>query len=139
MKTRNLKWLVSLFLIGIFAVSCLDDEPVMNVTYQYRPVDSIQIDSIYPARQVTEIRTFFTTTNGCQQFFDYDYSAIGNERTVSVITSQIQDTGCTEITEAKSFILKFNPENPGLYTFRFWNGKDENGQDTFIIREIQIP
>lgn len=139
MKLRNLKWLVGLFLIGIFAVSCLDDEPVMNVTYQYRPVDSIQIDSIYPARQVTEIKTFFTTTNGCQQFFNYDYTAIGNERTVSIITSEIEDVSCTDVTKVQSFVLKFSPEFPGTYTFRFWNGKDENGQDTFIIREVNIP
>lgn len=139
MKLRNLKWLVGLFLIGIFAVSCLDDEPVMNVTYQYRPVDSIQIDSIYPARQVTEIKTFFTTTNGCQQFFDYDYTALGSERTVSVITSQIEGSGCTEMTESESFTLNFKPEESGIYTFRFWSGKDENGQDIFLIREIQIP
>lgn len=136
---RNLKWVVGLFLIGIFAVSCLDDEPVMNVTYQYRPVDSIQIDSIYPARQITEIKTFFTTTNGCQQFFNYDYTAIGNERTVSIITSEIQESGCTDVTKVESFTLKFSPERSGIYTFRFWNGKDENGQDTFIIREIEIP
>ncbi|SMC61173.1 hypothetical protein SAMN06296427_104248 [Moheibacter sediminis] len=139
MKMKNLKWLVGLFLIGICMVSCLDDEPVMNVTYQYRPIDSIQIDSIYPARQVTEIKTFFTTTNGCQQFFDYDYTILGNERTVSVITSEIQDGGCTEITESKSFVLKFNPASSGTYTFRFWNGKDADGQDTFIIREIVVP
>lgn len=139
MKMKNLKWLVGLFLIGICMVSCLDDEPVMNVTYQYRPIDSIEIDSIYPARQVTEIKTFFTTTNGCQQFFDYDYTALGNERTVSVVTSEIQDAGCSELIETKSFTLRFSPTTSGTYTFRFWNGKDAEGQDTFIIREVVVP
>lgn len=139
MKLKNLKWLVGLFMIGIFAVSCLDDEPVMNVTYQYRPVDSIQIDSIFPAGRVTEIKTFFTTTNGCQQFFDYEYTGLGNERTVSIITSEVQGSGCKNITEPESFILKFNPESAGIYTFRFWNGQDANGQDIFIIKEVRIP
>lgn len=139
MKMKNLKWLVGLFLIGIITVSCLDDEPTMNIAYQYRPVDSIQIDSIYPARHVTEIQTFFTTTSGCEEFFDYDYTILGNERTVSVVTSEIQDVGCTDVSESKSFILKFKPTESGVYTFRFWSGLDENGQDTFIIREIAIP
>lgn len=139
MKMKNLKWLVGLFLIGIMTASCLDDEPVMNVTYNYRPIDSVQIDSIYPARQVTEIKTFFTTTNGCQQFFDYDYNALGNERTVSVITSEIEELGCTDITETEFYTLHFKPETSGTYTFRFWNGKDAEGQDMFIIREIEIP
>lgn len=138
MKLKNLKWMVGLFLIGITAVSCLDDEPVMNVTYSYRPIDSVQIDSIYPARQVTDIKTFFTTTNGCQQFFDYEYTAVGNERTVSVVTSQIEGSGCTDVVETESYTLQFKPEQSGTYTFRFWNGKDAEGQDVFIIREIVV-
>ncbi len=136
---KNLKWLVSLFLIGLITVSCLDDEPTMNITYQYRPIDSIQIDTILPSRQVTEIKTFFTTTNSCQEFFNYEYSILGNERTVAIITSELQDVNCAEVIENKSFTLKFKPESSGIYTFRFWNGVDENGQDSFIIREIEIP
>lgn len=136
---KNLKWLVGLFLIGIVMVSCLDDEPTMNITYQYKPVDSIEIDSIYPARQITEIKTYFTANSGCEEFFDYEYTILGNERTVSIITSELQDVACTQANESKSFILKFQPKSSGVYIFRFWSGIDANGQDTFIIREIEIP
>jgi|SRR5690606_35194905 len=135
---KNLKWLVGLFLIGILAVSCLDDEPVVNVSYQYRPIDSIQIDSVYSVFQVTEIKTFYSTSNTCQEFFNYDYTALGNERTVAIIAAEVEEPNCTDITEIESFTLKFRPERPGTYSFRFWNGKDENGQDKFIIREIEI-
>lgn len=136
---KSLKWLVGLFILGGILVSCLDDEPTLEIAYQYRPIDSIQIDTIMPSRQVTEIKTFFTTTNGCQDFFDYEYSILGNERTVAVITSEILEESCTAVTEAQSFTLQFKPESSGTYTFRFWGGIDENGDDIFIIREIEIP
>jgi|SRR5690606_3908469 len=136
---KNLKWFVGLVLIGIVAVSCLDDEPISNVVFKYSAIDSVQIDTIMPARQVTEIKTYFTTKNGCQQFFNYDYTILGNERTVSVMVSEAQDQNCTLEQQVHSPVLNFKPESPGIYTFRFWNGVDEDGQDLFIIREIEIP
>ncbi len=136
---KSLKWIIGLVLMGIATISCLDDEPIANVVYKYDAIDSVQIDTIMPARQVTEIKTYFTTENGCQRFFDYDYTILGNERTVSVIVSELEDQVCTESAQVYAPVLYFKPEAGGTYTFRFWNGVDEDGQDLFIIREIEIP
>lgn len=134
---KSLKWIVGLMFIGI-VTSCLDDEPITNVVYKYNAIDSVQIDTIMPARQITQIKTYFTTQNGCQQFFDYDYTILGNERTVSVIISELQDQSCTLGQQVHAPVLNFKPNTPGNYTFRFWNGVDENGQDLFIIREVEV-
>jgi len=136
---KSLRWIIGLALTGLVVVSCLDDEPVTDVVFRYKAIDSVQIDTILPARQVTEIKTYFTTQNGCQVFFDYDYTILGNERTVSVVISEVQNQGCTEIIQSHSPVLKFKPESSGIYTFRFWSGVDQDGQDLFIIREIEIP
>lgn len=136
---KSLKWILGLMFIGIVTVSCLDDEPVSNVVFKYSAIDSVQIDTIMPARQITQIKTYFTKQNGCQQFFDYDYTILGNERTVSVIITELQDHACTLGQEVQSPVLNFKPGSPGTYTFRFWNGVDEDGQDTFIIQEIEVP
>jgi len=136
---KNLKWFIGLFLIGLTVTSCLDDEPTLNVTYQYKAIDSVQVGEIHPARQVTEIKTFFTRTSSCENFFDYEYHILGNERSVSMVTSKYSDNSCEETSDPASYVLQFKPEASGIYTFRFWNGVDENGQDIFIIREIEIP
>ncbi len=139
MIMKNIKWILALMITGLFVTSCLDDEPALNVDYEYAPIDSITIDEIRPAREVTEIRTYFTRNSECETFFDYDYQISGNERTVSIVISDLQVEDCLNISEASSHILQFRPETGGTYTFRFWAGNDANNEPIFIVQEIEIP
>lgn len=136
---KNLNWLVVLIMTGLIFNSCLDDEPTAEVEYKYAPVDSVHIGEIRPARMVTEITTFFTRQSDCEVFFDYDYQIAGNERTVSIISSNLVNQNCIEIMEVESNKLQFRPETSGKYVFRFWAGNASNNEPIFIIKEIDIP
>ena len=48
----------SIALLSIALNSCMEDEATDNIYLSYRAIDSIQIEQINPARQVTEIKTF---------------------------------------------------------------------------------
>jgi hypothetical protein len=136
---KNLKWIVGLFILSSFALqSCLDDENTQQVTYHYKGIDSIKIGEIRNAREVTEITTYFTRINACENFFDYEYRSLGNERTVTMVTYRVQES-CSDGAIADSTVLRFRPDIPGTYTFRFWTGNDENQNPIFITQEIQIP
>jgi len=139
MIMKSIKWILVLMITGLFVTSCLDDEPTLNVAYEYASIDSIMVGEIRPAREVTEITTYFTRYSECETFFDYDYQISGNERTVSIVISDLQVEDCLNITEASSHILQFRPETGGTYTFRFWAGNDENDEPIFIVQEIEIP
>ncbi len=136
---KNIKWMAVLAFSGFFFNACLDDEPVARVEYKNAPIDSVHIGEIRPARMVTEITTFFTRNNECEVFFDYDYQIAGKERTITVITSNIQNGPCQEIQQVSSNLLQFKPEESGNYTFRFWSGNNENDEPQFIIHKIEIP
>src|SRR5690606_3115291 len=136
---KNLKYWAVLMTIGLFFNACLDDEPTTQVTYQYVPIDSISFKEINPVKSVTEIKTYFTKSNDCELFFDYDYQISGNERTVSIITSLLRNENCIDAPQAAVNTLQFVPTSSGTYTFRFWAGIDENQQAQFIIKEIEIP
>lgn len=136
---KKFKWIVGLFIFSTFALqSCLDDESTQNVTYHYKGIDSIKVGEINSARQITEITTYFTRINECEQFFDYEYQGLGNERTVSMVTFRVEGT-CSEAASVDSTVLRFKPEFPGNYTFRFWNHNDEDNNPVFITEEILIP
>jgi len=136
---KILNYFTGLIIISLTTISCLDEEPVADVTYGYKPTDSVQIVEINPSRQVTEIKTFYTKTSSCENFFDYEYQILGNERSVMIVMAKYEEPDCETANEADSFTLQFKPESNGLYTFRFWSGTDENGHDTFIVKEIEIP
>lgn len=129
----------SIALLSIALNSCMDDEATDNIYLSYRAIDSIQIEQINPARQVTEIKTFFTRKNSCEHIFDYDYRIFRNERTVRLVMSQINDQPCDSLGEAVYHTLKFRPEHHGKYIFHFWNGFDENNNPMYITEEIIIP
>lgn len=135
---KKLGVIVFFVLMGISVVSCLDDEQTESFVYRYSPIDSVTIDTAIYIHQIAEIKTYFKTSNNCQFFYDYDYSAVGKERTVAVILAQKSNQSCDEIVSNEVRTLRFRPEKQGLYTFRFWQGKDENDEDQFIIHKLNV-
>lgn len=136
---KNFNWIIAIFIIIISAVSCLEEEPVSNVVYNFKSVDSIEIVQIRPAREITEIRAYFTRNNSCEDFFDYNYNISSNDRYVTFVFSKITNASCIPINQITDYTLEFQPERAGTYHFRFWKGLDSEGRDTYIDKEIIIP
>src|SRR5690554_6371842 len=90
----------SIALLSFALISCMDDEATDNIYLSDRAIDSIQIEQIDPARQVTEIKTFFTRKNSCEHILDYDYTIFRNESTVTLLISQINVQPCDSLGEA---------------------------------------
>lgn len=135
-----MKWIAVFFVLSIGLTSCLnDDERTDNVFYRYSPIDSIGIDVVNGVMEVTEIKTYFTAPAECEQFFDYDYRAMGAERKVALITSRPENSICGESEEVSYSVLKFKPASRGEYTFLFWKGNDEDGFPVYLEKKILIP
>src|SRR5690625_7490032 len=96
----------SIALLSIALNSCMEDEATDNIYLSYRAIYSIQIEQINPARQVTEIKTFFTRKNTSEHIFDYDYRIFRNERTMRLVMSQINNQPYNRLGEA--VILSLN-------------------------------
>lgn len=135
---KNFIWILGLMFLGILTTSCLDDERVDNIYYRMKPIDSVDIQAVNGVFEVTEIKTYFTRENNCEDFFDYDYRAFGPDRIVSLVTWSVESDSCTEINEPSNSILRFMPERPGEYNFRFWSGYDEDNRPTYIEKNILI-
>ena len=135
---KGLKLFLSAVVLSFGLNSCLDDEPTTPVNYSYKAIDSVVIEQVNPLREVTEIKTYFTRNSTCEAFFDYKYFASGFDRDVVLVTSTIQDPSCQDTSVVAVKTLKFLPEKPGTYLFRFWAGTDENGDAIYITKEVGI-
>ena len=135
---KGLKLFLGAIVLSFGLNSCLDDEPTSKVNYSYKAIDSVVIEQVNPLREVTNIKTYFTRNNTCEAFFDYEYRASGFQRDVVMITSTLQDPTCQDTTAVGVKTLKFLPESPGEYFFRFWAGTDENGDPIYITKEVGI-
>lgn len=136
----KMKWIALFLVLGFGLTSCLnDDNRPVNVYYQYRPIDSVEIGAINGVMEVTEIKTYFTASDSCEGFFDYDYSAMGPIRKVALITSKVEGQNCAAEPFADYSVLRFRPASRGEYTFLFWKANDEDGYPVYFEKKIYIP
>lgn len=135
---KKIYWLGILMISSVFCFSCLNDERVDNVYYSVTPIDSVQIGAVNRVGELTEIKTFYTRRNSCEDFFDYDYFAFDTERRVTIVTVTVKNDQCEVVQEADAWVLKFIPQHSGEYHFKFWNGNDENNKPIYLEEIINI-
>ena len=133
-----MKKLFALMLLAVIISSCSLDDGT-NFHFEAVPAtgatlpDSFQLDETY------EIKVQYVRPTSCHFFEGYDYRKTGtNERTITLVTSVFDDPNCRELDEELEVSFDFIVINTGTYTFRFWQGKDANGNDTYLTYEVPV-
>ncbi len=130
-------------LIGIFllTISCSTESDEPNVTYELVPIQNVIIgDELYFGDE-NIITIQYNRPTTCHGFNGFLYEKDENTRTIAVQNYVVETNSCqTVANDAKEEDLVFQPTSTGTYTFKFWQGKDANGDDVFleIQREVVI-
>lgn len=124
-------------LIGIFllTISCSTDTNEPNIRYELVPVQNVIIgDELYFGEE-NVITVEYVKPSTCHGFNGFLYEKEDFTRTIGVQNYVVENSDCQVTTEVidKDFI--FQPTSTGTYTFKFWQGKDANGDNIFL--EIQ--
>ena len=127
-------------LLTFSLVSCgIDDGPTYNYNYEVLPIESVEMPTEFTLGQIYEIHVSYYRPSSCHVFYDFYYESELNQRTVAVINSVNVSQNCEvfedELVEAS---FSFMVNNTGTYIFRFWQGEDENGNDTYYIIEVPV-
>ncbi|ATL44540.1 hypothetical protein OZ664_12505 [Elizabethkingia sp. HX WHF] len=137
-----MKFLKFAFLLGIFGViftSCLGDNRGDNVMYGYLATTKIEQKEIKPVGESSKLSITYTTTNTCQAFVQFQLvKNTDNVIELGVVGSQKSGDGCTDKVEDKIVEYPFTPTKAGIYTFRFWAGKNSDNTDKFIEEKVEI-
>ena len=124
----------SALLLGLFLVSCNDDD------YDtVESVDKIKIDSVKIAKDtmnvyaIQSIKTYSTYPSQCEGFYGYDY--IYNNNLERTVTAYKYRTGgpCAQGSYVAGSKINFNPQKKGTYTFKFWNGGNNWISKTIVV------
>ena len=119
-----------LILIVLGFSSCLDDNND-NIRFYYEliPIEAVDIPSQFNSGETYTITTSYYRPSDCHSFSGYEYDRIGNERTVSVVNVVLDRVDCQDLEQLDLIDATFDffVGNESSYTFRFWNGRNEQG------------
>lgn len=134
-----MKKLFVFFIIAVLS-SCNNDDASFNDYQELLPVESAMVPEEFELGQTYEITIFYLRPSNCHAFNDIYYRKYQNERTVAVVSTVFQSNGnCTSLEDAElEASFNFKATELGSYIFKFWKGKDENGEDTYLTVEVPV-
>ncbi len=128
-------------LIGIFllVISCSTDNDEPNVNYELVPIQNVIIgDELYFGDE-NIITIQYLRPSTCHGFNGFVYEKDDFTRTIGVQNYVVENADCQAVTGEvieKDFI--FQPTATGTYTFKFWQGKDANGDNIFLELQREV-
>lgn len=136
-----------LIIFGLFLtiVSCSTDAPVTDEFYfEILPIDSVMdMPTSVNFNDSYTVHYTYSLPTTCHFFSDLYYLTEGSLRTVAVVSQVFAETGqivCEELDQEPlqgSFTFHVLNNN-GTYTFKFWQGTNENGIDQYLVYEVPI-
>lgn len=131
-----MKKILSLLSLFLVLISCSTESDGPKIHYELIPIQNVTMPDIFYIGEQNEILIEYKKPTTCHGFDGFYYEKNDMIRTVAVQNYVVEQDNCQNLTnEVKEETLKFNPNTIGTYTFKFWQGKDSNGNDIFL--EIQ--
>jgi hypothetical protein len=132
-----MKRLLVLFFISFLFNSCSvgSDETREFVNL---PVQSAVMPTAMTVDEISQITIKYTRPTDCYIFNGFNLNNDAFTCFVAIEAVKLKQSNCMPDSDnlfEVTFLYK--PTVTGIYTFKFWAGKDTNGNDTFISYEIE--
>lgn len=133
------KVLVVLGFLSIFAFSSCSVEDDLELRFEPLRVTDVNFPADLEANETYKVDVTYVRPSSCHYFEGFDYESTGEtQTTVFLIASVLDEQPCQELHVEAETSFDFNPENGGVYIFRFWQGKDENGNDIYYTIDVLV-
>ena len=131
-----------LFLVSLVFLfnSCGIDDDTINYHYEILPVDSFELPESFVYGHNYPIKIYYKRPTTCHAFDGFYYESHLNTRTIAVQSIVVNQNNCEDINfndPAMEATLNFSVVYHDTYLFKFYKGKDENGEN--IFEEVEVP
>lgn len=135
----NRLFFIFLVIITLVFSGCSLDSQESNFYFEPLSIVNVAMPDSLELNQSNQIQVTYQLPNACTGFSGFDIKQ-QNDSIINVVvfgTARIDVENCaqtiTEKQETFDFICKYNQ----TYTFRFWQGVDENDEHQYL--EIEVP
>lgn len=134
-----MKRIIFSLLAAFLITSCsINDEDNVKFHYEILQVDSFVVPTSFTLGETAVITVKYLKPTECHFFDGFYYEKDLNKRTVAVQARVMQEETCLPlINEVVEKSFNFKPTSNGTYIFKFYKGKDAQGEN--IFEEIEIP
>ncbi|MBR9757939.1 MAG: hypothetical protein GYB39_07630 [Algicola sp.] len=128
------------FSVLLWSCSVDDDHVTYTGYHEILPIASVTMPEEFQLGQSHEITLNYINPTTCHVFNDIYYVKNDYVRTVAIISFVYQDNAieCTPQEVEKDVTFNFKPIASGLYTFKFWQGENDAGEDDYLIIEVPV-
>jgi ABC-type uncharacterized transport system auxiliary subunit len=123
------------FVIVVLSSCSNDNEP--SYTYEFLTIDEAIVPASFKFGERDTIAIKYTLNNGCYSFDNLYYEYQDTARIVAVRALLSLEDVCTENIRQEEYKFVVNVTQKEDYLFKFWKGKDSNGES--IFEEIVVP
>ncbi len=124
----------SLFLL--LSCSINDDE---SYSFEILAVESVDIPDEFILGETYPIKVSYFRPSTCHFFKEFYYLKENNQRTIAPIDYVLNNNDCEDLdTELVDATFNFIVTSNGSYIFKFWQGKDNEGEDKYLTIEVLV-
>jgi hypothetical protein len=130
------RFFVSLILI-LTIISCSTDDNANDFKIETLPIKSAVVPEAFTFGSNHVITIKYDLPSSCHAFYDLYYQYEGTSRIVAVNSIVNENNACTDALIEIEYQFLVSVVQKEDYTFKFWKGVDDNGEN--IFEEIIVP
>ncbi|MEZ4838265.1 hypothetical protein [Flavobacterium sp.] len=133
-----MKKLVLFFVILFSLISCgLEDDTPQAYHFEILPVEDFIVPDTFDYLNIHQIKLFYKKPNSCYDLSGIYFDKYLNERTIALQCVVLNSTNCDPYEEVYEVDFNFEVISTETYLFKFYKGKDADGNN--IFEEVEIP
>ncbi|WP_333599066.1 hypothetical protein [Flavobacterium sp.] len=130
-------------LLALFFIfnSCNTEDSGPRYQLEFLPIESVDIPAEFTLGQTYPITVRFNRPTTCYHFNNLYYEKNLNIRTIAVESAVLQSNDCQSLSGADAvdeYTFNFYVTSNGSYIFKFYQGKDDTGNDIFLQYEVPV-
>ncbi len=125
--------------LAVSVSSCSDDDDHHDYHLEYVSVISADLPDEFIYGRTYRINVTIELPNSCYFFYDqYDYFYEGTSRLIYPIAHVDDGVACTPNITETTFSIPVQALQYEPYIFKFYQGKDADGEDMFLTIEVPV-
>jgi hypothetical protein len=135
-----MKKIISLIVLFFLFNSCTTDNGP-SYSLEFLPIGSVDIPTEFTLGETYPITVYYNRPTTCHYFNNLYYDKNLNTRTIAVESVVEYRDNCQDLSAADamdSYTFNFYVTSNGSYKFKFYQGKDDSGNDVFLEYEVPV-